>query len=145
MTQPFPSVAPGHANASAQVTAPAVSTGPVPAGASGATDGSRRLGLLLAPQGQLSGDGQLRELIAERRDRRGPDATLWHLSPKLVREIYLASGGQEAVVADDEAVITWLQLRFGGRAKTAVLSPELLRQRASALPPRAPQAAVDLS
>ncbi len=109
------------------------------------TTDSQLLHVLLAPEGQLSGDGQLRELIAERRDRRGPDATLWHLSPKLVREIYLASGGQEAVVADDEAVITWLQLRFGGRAKTAVLSPELLRQRASALPPRAPQAAVDLS
>jgi hypothetical protein len=106
---------------------------------------SRLLHVLLAPEGQLSGDGQLRELIAERRDRRGPDAPLWHLSPELVRELYLASGGQEAVVADDEAVITWLQLRFGGRTKTAVLSPELLRQRASALPPRAPQAAVDLS
>jgi hypothetical protein len=116
------------------------------------TTDTRLLHVLLAPEGQLSGDGQLRELMAERRDRRGPDAPLWHLSPELVQELYLASGGQEAgvandeaVVADDKAVITWLQLRFGGRTKSAVLSPELLRQRASALPPRAAQACVALS
>jgi len=32
---------------------------------------------------------------------------------------------QEAVVAGDPAVITWLQLRFGGTVSTALLEPEL--------------------
>lgn len=103
------------------------------------------LHLLLAPAGQLSGDGQLRELMAERRDRLSPQVPLWYLSPELVQELYLASGGQEAVVAGEDAVITWLQLRFGGRTKTAVLSTTQLQERAGALPPRAPQARLALA
>lgn len=103
------------------------------------------LHLLLAPAGQLSGDGQLRELIAERRDRLGHQVPLWYLSPKLVQELCLACGGQEAVVAAEAAVITWLQLRFGGRTKTAVLSSAQLQERAGELPPRAPQARVALA
>jgi hypothetical protein len=103
------------------------------------------LHVLLAPAGQLSSDGQLRELMAERRDRRGPQVPLWYLSPELVQELYLASGGQEAVVAAEDAVITWLQLRFGGRTKTAVLSATQLQERAGALPPQAPQARLALA
>jgi hypothetical protein len=103
------------------------------------------LHVLLAPAGQLSSDGQLRELMAERRDRRGPQVPLWYLSPELVQELYLASGGQEAVVAAEDAVVTWLQLRFGGSTKTAVLSTTQLQERAGALPPQAPQARLALA
>ena len=145
MAQPFPSVAPGHANASAQVTAPAVSTGSGPAGASGAPDGPHRLGLLLAPEGQLSGDGQLRELIQEQRGRKGTQAAIWFLPPALVRQLALGPAGEEAVAAADPATLTWLQLRFGGSIRPCDLRPEALTQQAAALPPAAPLAGVALA
>jgi hypothetical protein len=47
---------------------------------------SPALTLLLAPTGQLSGDGQLRELMAERRSHTGGDAALWFLPPSLLQE-----------------------------------------------------------
>jgi hypothetical protein len=120
--------------------------------------------MLLAPLGQLSGDGQLRELIAERRERKGPDVELWYLEPDLVVELGLlqvltppprekqatSQPGQrsgeliEAIVAGDSAVITWLQLRFGGTTGTVTLTPSLLHERAGSLPPQAPLAAVEL-
>ncbi len=103
----------------------------------------RPLPLLLAPRDQLSGDGQLRELIAERRDRRGDDAELWYVPSTLLEELDLAAAGQEAVVATDPGVITWLQLRFGGRSALAELSPTLLQERAGALPPVAPAVPLD--
>ncbi|NQV09649.1 MAG: hypothetical protein HQ527_00525 [Cyanobacteria bacterium] len=108
------------------------------------------LPLLLAPGGQLSGDGQLRELIAERRERQGDHVELWHLSPLVLAALLpeLTAGqeraGQEAVVAGDPAVITWLQLRFGGSMHTALLDPQQLHNQAGGLPPRAPLAAVTL-
>ena len=49
---------------------------------------------------------------------------------------------QEAVVAGDPAVITWLQLRFGGTVTSAVLSPAALRRQAMALPDPAPVPAI---
>ncbi|KEF42234.1 MAG: hypothetical protein ER33_06850 [Cyanobium sp. CACIAM 14] len=107
-----------------------------------ATAQVRTLSLLLAPSGQLSGDGQLRELIEERRDRKGPDVEIWYLPPALVEEMALGSALEEAVLAGDPAVITWLQLRFGGRRSEAPLSPTLLHDRARGLPPRAPLAPV---
>ena len=105
----------------------------------------RPLPLLLAPTGQLSADGQLRELIAERRDRQGAGVELWYLRPVLLASLLPElAAGQEAVVAGDPAVITWLQLRFGGDVSTALLDPQQLHNRAGGLPPRAPLAAVAL-
>jgi len=48
------------------------------------------LSFLVAPLGQLSGDGQLRELIEERRQRKGADVELWYLGQDLVEELHLA-------------------------------------------------------
>lgn len=117
----------------------------------------RSFSFLVAPLGQLSGDGQLRELIEERRQRKGTDLELWYLGPELVEEQRLAQafrhppaknqkqtrpeGPIEAIVAGDAAVITWLQLRFGGCTGTLALSTGWLQERAAALPPRAPAAA----
>jgi len=42
----------------------------------------QHLHLLIAPIGQLSGDGQLRELIQERRNHRGEAAGIWYLAPQ---------------------------------------------------------------
>lgn len=107
--------------------------------------GARPLAMLLAPGGQLSDDGQLRELIAERRDRHGAQVELWYLQPPVLAALLPEHGaGQEAVVAADPAVITWLQLRFGGSVSTALLDPQQLHNRAGGLPPRAPLAAVSL-
>ncbi len=115
------------------------------------------LSFLVAPLGQLSGDGQLRELIEERRQRKGADVELWYLGEDLVEELHLAGafrhtpakdqertrpeGPIEAIVAGDAAVITWLQLRFGGCAGSLALPAGWLQERAGALPPRAPAAA----
>ncbi len=105
----------------------------------------RPLQLLLAPLGQLSGDGQLRELIAERRDHRGTGVEIWYLPPAvLVSLLPDLPTGQEGVVASDPVAITWLQLRFGGAVSTASLDPERLQAQAGGLPPRAPLAALAL-
>lgn len=96
--------------------------------------------MLLAPAGQLSGDGQLRELIQERRDRKGADVPLWFLSQQLVQHWALAPAGQEAIVTRDPRVMTWLQLRFGGTVQPLSLNEAQLREQATALPPPAPQA-----
>lgn len=128
---------------------------------------SQRFQLLLAPAGQLSGDGQLRELMLERRSRAGhpahgarADATssIWFLPPVLLQELKLNNGGsaqgiQEGLITEDPAVHVWLQLRFGGRsastAELAQLAAKLerswLEQQASGLPPAAPQPPVALA
>lgn len=95
--------------------------------------------MLSAPAGQLSGDGQLRELLLERRDRRGADVPLWFVPQELVQSWALAPRGHEAVVARDPQVMTWLQLRFGGVMQPLSLDEARLRERATALPPPAPQ------
>lgn len=116
----------------------------------------RSLSFLVAPRGQLSGDGQLRELIEERRQRKGADVELWYLGPELVEELRLAQGFRhppakdqspgsprgpiEAIVAGEASVITWLQLRFGGCAGSLALPAGWLQERAGGLPPRAPAA-----
>jgi hypothetical protein len=93
--------------------------------------------VLLAPAGDLSGDGQLRELISERRERQGGTGSIWYLPPQLVAVLGLGDG-LEAVVAATPAVFAWLQLRFGGRAGQADLTTAWLDAEAGALPPRAP-------
>ncbi|MCP9932094.1 hypothetical protein KBY82_15030 [Cyanobium sp. AMD-g] len=116
----------------------------------------RSFSLLVAPLGELSQDGQLRELIEERRQRLGADVELWYLGPDLVEELRLGQAFSrppgaspavphceeqiEAIVAGDAAVITWLQLRFGGCAGSLALPAGWLQERAGGLPPRAPAA-----
>ncbi len=136
--QPFPSANPGHA-------APAAgSTAPDPASTTGSPNGSTGLGLVLAPQGLLSGDGQLRELIQEQRARKGAQASIWYLPPALVRHLGLGPANQETVATADAATLAWLQLRFGGAVRPCDLRPETLAHQAAALPPAAPLAAVGL-
>jgi hypothetical protein len=95
---------------------------------------AQSLGVLVAPAGQLSADGQLRELIAERRERKGGTGPIWYLRLALVDALGLGQG-EEAVVTTSPAVLTWLQLRFGGRTASVVISPDWLGAEAQALPP----------
>jgi len=44
------------------------------------------LNVLLAPKGQLSGHGQLRESMSERRTRMGDDYPMWYLNSTLVNQ-----------------------------------------------------------
>jgi hypothetical protein len=85
------------------------------------------LQVLLTPPGQLSGDGQLRELMLERRRHlNSASGDLWVLPGG--RE------GQEALAIADPAVATWLQLRFGGVLQPARLDRSWLDQMALELP-----------
>ncbi len=95
----------------------------------------KALYVLLAPVGQLTGNGQLRETISERRNRKGSDVLFWYLSPELVKKFDLPGTGVEAVVADELTAINWLKMRFGGESSTFQLDIEQLREHASALPP----------
>ncbi|MCP9900962.1 hypothetical protein KBZ12_11635 [Cyanobium sp. Cruz CV13-4-11] len=119
-----------------------------------ATEPTRSLSFLVAPLGQLSEDGQLRELIEERRQCKGAAVELWYLGPDLVEELCLrpafshpAGKGDErrpsekpieVIVAGEAAVITWLQLRFGGCTGTLAVPTTWLQERAGRLPPLAP-------
>jgi hypothetical protein len=101
------------------------------------------LPVLLAPLGQLSADGQLRELIAERRDRHDGTGPIWYLQPDQVAALGLGQGqAEEAVVTTSAAVLTWLQLRFGGRTSVAAIPTDWLEAEAGDLPPRAGLAAL---
>ncbi len=91
--------------------------------------------VLLAPAGQLAGNGQLRETLNERRSRKGDNVQFWYLSPDLVREFNLSDIGHEAVVADEITAINWLKLRFGGKSSTVHLNVDRLRELASGPPP----------
>ena len=96
-----------------------------------------QLYVLLAPAGQLCGNGQLRESIDERRARRGADYKMWYLTPELVQKFKLHEDPKfEAVVAADSSAIAWLKLRFGGERKTASLDINELWEHASAPPER---------
>ncbi len=109
----------------------------------------RSFSFLVAPLGELSQDGQLRELIEERRQRKGAEVELWYLGPDLVEELRLGQAfshppgaipagphGEriEAIVAGEESVITWLQLRFGGCAGTLAIPKNWLQERAMGVP-----------
>jgi hypothetical protein len=100
------------------------------------------LPVLLAPLGQLSGDGQLRELIEERRDRHDGTGPIWYLQPDQVAALGLGCG-EEAVVTTSAAVLTWLQLRFGGRTRTAPMATAWLDAEGMVLPPPAQLAVLD--
>jgi len=91
------------------------------------------LHLLVAPAGQLSGDGQLRELMQERRRHLGDDAGLWYLSSVLIAKLG-RSAGHEALAIGDAGAAAWLQLRFGGNRETVSLSSTWLNEEASRLP-----------
>lgn len=100
------------------------------------------LQLLLAPAGQISGDGQLRELMLERRLNHGsPDGGLWYLPPSLVTQLG-HSPRCEALAVRDQAAAIWLQLRFGGQLQSVCLAEAWLAEQALALPSAAPLAAL---
>ncbi len=93
---------------------------------------------LLAPAGQLSGHGQLRESFHERRSRMGNDYPMWYLTPELVNKFQISpKEDHEAVIAEDPSTITWLKLRFGGEKFTISLDINELWEHAS-LPPEPP-------
>ena len=95
-----------------------------------------KLSVLLAPLGQLSGDGQLLESFRERRDRRGSDYPMWYLNPDLLKQFDLSSNhNYEAVVAEEPLAIAWLKLRFGGERSEVTLDKDKLWELASDLPP----------
>ena len=91
--------------------------------------------VLLAPAGQLTGNGQLRETISERRNRKGADVAFWYLSPDLVKLFEISDTSFEAVVADEITAINWVKLRFGGKVQKMELDILKLRQNAMELPP----------
>ena len=91
--------------------------------------------VLLAPVGQLSGNGQLRETVQERRKRNGADVPFWYLSPELVKHFDLPGTNVEGVVASEVTAINWLKLRFGGESHTVRLDIDKLRELATELPP----------
>ena len=95
----------------------------------------KELYVLLAAAGQLSGNGQLRETVKERRNSKGQAVPFWYLSPDLVKEFNLPGKDVEAVVAEEATAINWLQLRFGGEALKAKLDVDQLREQAFGLPP----------
>ena len=113
------------------------------------------LHLLLAPSGQLSSDGQLRELMGEHRrhaaaggdgeggeDSGGEDGGgLWFLPEALCRQ-HFGLERMEGLVARASSTAIWLQLRFGGQLQTINLPSDWLCAKAMALPPSAPDAPV---
>ena len=96
---------------------------------------TKTLNVLLAPEGQLQGNGQLRESFHERRSRKGEDYPMWFLNSSLVNKFNIAvEDGYEAVVAEDSTTIAWLKLRFGGERLTKTFEIEELCQYASQPP-----------
>ena len=99
---------------------------------------TKALNVLIAPEGQLQGNGQLRESFRERRDRKGADYPMWFLNASLVRKFNITEkDGYEAVVAEDPTTIAWLKLRFGGEKLSKELNIDELWEHAS-LPPEPP-------
>ncbi len=108
----------------------------------------KEIHVLLAPLGELSADGQLRESFNERRARLEKKYSLWYLTPKLLSKFGLRaySGlNYEAVAALDPAVITWLKLRFGGNRICMKSDVNTLWKYASELPPLPTQRNIALS
>ena len=100
---------------------------------------TKTLNVLLAPEGQLQGNGQLRESFHERRDRKGSDYPMWFLNSSLVNKFNISDKeGYEAVVAEESSTIAWLKLRFGGQKFIKTLNIDELWEHAS-LPPEPPE------
>ncbi len=98
---------------------------------------------LIAPVGQLTGNGQLRESIQERRRIYEKEACFWYLSNKLVDQFDFAmKEGLEAVVAEELSVVVWQQLRFGGKIVSVNLDIKDLNEHANQLPPTPLQAKI---
>ncbi len=95
----------------------------------------KALYVLIAPIGQLTGNGQLRETINERRNRKGKGVPFWYLSPSLVKKFKIPGENIEAVVAEDLTAIDWLKLRFGGQRLNLSLNIDELHEFANELPP----------
>ena len=105
---------------------------------------TKLLNVLLAPNGQLSGHGQLRESMSERRTRMGDDYPMWYLNPTLVKQFKVSEmEGMEAVIAEDKSTIAWLSLRFGGKRFTKSFDTEELWEKANVLPEAAEK--IDIS
>ena len=109
----------------------------------------RPLQLLVAPFPELSGDGQLRELMLERRRHQGiGEAGLWYCPPNLSSVLGVVArpsgieqpGPAEAIAILDPSVAVWLQLRLGGELRPMQLSSAWLRSEAIDLPYPAPLA-----
>ncbi len=98
---------------------------------------NRSFYVLIAPEGQLCGNGQLRETISERRKKSGNEVPFWYLSPALAKTFQITDLNFEAVVAEDKTAINWLQLRFGGEISQIHLNIEKLKKEAMELPPSA--------
>ena len=90
---------------------------------------------IYAPSGVLSGNGQLRETVAERRKRHGESVPFWYLSPDLAANFGIPGTNIEAIVAAEVTAINWLQLRFGGHSIRIELDIEELNEKARGLPP----------
>jgi len=101
--------------------------------------------VLTAPVGQLCGNGQLRETISERRNRKGDNVPFWYLSPELVKRFDISDSILEAVVAEEKTAINWLQLRFGGDLSVLEFDHDLLIQDAMELPPSAKPKDISIS
>ena len=100
---------------------------------------TKALNVLIAPEGQLQGNGQLRESFHERRERRGADYPMWFLNSSLVIKFNITEkNGYEAVVAEESSTIAWLKLRFGGEKLTKTLNIDELWEHAST-PPEPPE------
>ena len=105
---------------------------------------TKLLNVLLAPNGQLSGHGQLRESMSERRTRLGNDYPMWYLNSSLVKQLKVSAiEGMEAVIAEDKSTIAWLSLRFGGERFTKSFDTEELWEKANILPE--PAEKIDIS
>ena len=91
--------------------------------------------VVLAPLGQLSGNGQLRETVKEQRHRKGENVCFWYLSPDLVKKFDLSDEVLEGIVAEELTAINWLKLRFGGESFPVQIDVDQLREYAMELPP----------
>ena len=91
--------------------------------------------VIYAPSGVLSGNGQLRETLEERRKRHGDNVPFWYLSPDLTTKFGIPGNNIEAIVSDQLTSINWLKLRFGGQSLKIDLDIEQLNKEARGLPP----------
>ncbi len=88
--------------------------------------------IVVAPN--LSGDGQLYELMLEQRQATKA-IQMWFLPVSVVRQVWPEAQG-EAVLCKHRSQADWLQLRFGGTISRSDVSPSWLEAQTTALPPK---------